>query len=176
MVNFLVLQGKLRVEFGPTQVWCVAAWFYPSVLLVLVLIPTFLCLCVFDNLQCLTIRLPQSSQQEKTFSLRLMGTNSALYPQRGQDNVLMLQFLTFRFVHYLINFILLIYSDWLTVTLKESWVEGPIYYESLFKIRGVSWNKLLVPLLLQLFPKPLSLARKLKGRKGKQFFVKTDCF
>lgn len=76
---------------------------------------------------------PQSSQQEKTFSLRLMGTNSALYPQRGQDNVLMLQFLTIRFLHYLIDFILLIYSDWSTVTLKESWVDGPIYYESLFQ-------------------------------------------
>lgn len=119
---------------------------------------------------------PQSSQQEKTFSLRLMGTNSALYPQRGQDNVLMLQFLTIRFLHYLIDFILLIYSDWSTVTLKESWVDGPFTMSHSFKIRGVYWNKLLVPLLLQLIPKTLSPARKQKGRKGKLFFVKTDCF
>lgn len=131
MVKFWVLQGKQRAEFGPTQVWCMTGWVYPSALLLLVVpMSTLLCLCDFDTLQCHTTRHPQSSRQEKTFSLRLMGANSASCPQRGQNNILVLQFMS---LHYLINFILLIYSDWLTVTLKASWVEGPIYYESLFQ-------------------------------------------
>lgn len=117
MLNFLVLQGKLRAEFGSTQVWCITARVHPSALLLLVPTSILLCLYVFDILQCHTTRLPWSSQQ-KAFSLRLMGTNSALYPQRGQDNALMLQSLMFRLLYYSVNFILLIYLDWLTVTLK----------------------------------------------------------
>lgn len=86
---------------------------------------------------------PQGSPRapsRRFFSLRLKGTNSALYPQRGQDNALMLQSLTFRSLHYLVNFILLIHLDWLTVTLK-AWSWGPhLIWVTFSKFRGVCWT------------------------------------
>lgn len=117
-------------------------------------------------------RLPQSSQQEKTFPLRLMGTNSALCPQGGQNNVLMLQFLTFRSLPYLVNFILLLYLDWLTVTLKVLSWRPHLLWVTFSKFKGISWTSCLYHYYYNKFQKHKVQQGNKREKKANNFLLK----